>query len=50
MLFWGPFTMFLDGAHRRAAHLAGVDSPLCPITVTGKNFLQVIAKLAVARL
>ncbi len=50
MLLRNPFPMHLHSFDRRAADLAGVNRPLLSIPVSGKNFLQVIAELSVARL
>jgi hypothetical protein len=47
MLFRNPFPMNLYSAHRRAAKLAGMHSPLLSISVSGKNCLQVIIEAAV---
>jgi hypothetical protein len=50
MLLGNPFPLYLDSAYGRSAKLAGMDRPLLSISVSGKNFLQVVAESAVARL
>jgi hypothetical protein len=50
MLLGNPFPLHLYSAHRCSAKLAGVDRPLLSISVSGKNFLQVIVESAVAGL
>ena len=50
MLFGNPFSVRLYSAHQCATKLAGVGSPLLPVSVFGKNFLQVITKLTFTRL
>ena len=49
MLFRNPFPMDLYSLDRRTADLAGVDRPLLSVSVSGKNFLQIIAELSIAR-
>jgi hypothetical protein len=39
MLFRDPVPLNLDRSHQESAYLAGMNRPLLPSSVTGKNFI-----------
>src|SRR6185437_15238503 len=50
VLFRNPLSLKSNGSHQHAAYFAGMGGPLFPLSVPGKNLLQLVFEAAVTRL